>query len=271
MYRTFFFFPSESLLLSLKPRKSTQKDVVHTFTAGGTYHVTLTAYGDGGSSTAFANIIVTHTGTDVTFTNPVYTDITVTMDGYSQVISPGASVTFPAVSGSSASYYASTSGRTNQGTQIGDLIEWSNTINLSGGSVSYNLVVTSDHFFLYLRNNGTHNLTPIYVNYGLATQTVDNIILPADNVKYRTGYYKAWTNSIVRAYYYDNPSAYTYWQNLNMPWTENQSLELVNTFKSFSGTDHSNTQVLSPESLHPATDMLKHAAFDKSSINVKCK
>jgi len=252
---------------------STEHSPDHVFVDGGTYNVKLTAYGNGGSDYITRSVTIEYPsfGTDVTFYNPTYTIIYVSLNGTTQAIYTGSSVTFYSVPGSSASYYAYTNGKTTSGSQVGLLIEWSNTISLPGGSLSYNLIITNDYFFLYIKNDGTHTLTPIYVNYGAWNETIDYVLVPANGIKYRLGYYRAYSNTEVRGYYDDAPSYYTYWYNLNFPWTENQSVELNNSFKSRNGIDNSHTKGQASQSLFPVENIRKAINYNEKAINVKCK
>jgi PKD repeat protein len=252
---------------------STQQSPNHVFVNGGIYNVKLTAYGDGGSDyfNKSVSILYPSTGTDVTFYNPTYTSIYITLNGSTQTILSGSSVTFYSVPGYSASYYAYTNGKTTSGTQVGLLIEWSNIISLPGGSLSYNLNITNDYFFLYIKNDGTHTLSPIYVNYGTWNETIDYVLVPDNGVKYRLGYYRAYSSTEVRGYYDDAPSYYTYWYNLNFPWTDNQSVELNNSYKSQSGIDNTHTKGQASKSLFPAENIRKRINLNEKAINVKCK
>ncbi|MEI7663357.1 MAG: PKD domain-containing protein, partial [Bacteroidota bacterium] len=115
---------------------SSSEDPVHTYYDAGTYTATLTVSGTSGSQTAY--IIITVFGgavnTDVTFNNPVFTDIYVTLNGNTQTISPGGSATFYGVAGSSVTYHAVTNGATTSGTQVGEQLVWDHTLTLSGGT-----------------------------------------------------------------------------------------------------------------------------------------
>ncbi len=177
---------------------------------------------------------------DLTFSNAVYTDISLNVSGQgSQTIPPGGSFTYKFQSNpGSVSYSASTSGKTAQGGQVGLLITWNYTIDVSGKRFeSAQLITNPDLFFIYIRNAGTVRLTPFYVNYGLVDQTRDNILIPPDGATYRTGYYKAYANTEVRAYHEPNPFFYSYWtqgSNFRLPFTTNQFVTLVNN--SLAGT-----------------------------------
>jgi hypothetical protein len=210
-------------------------------------------------------------GVNVTFNNKVFTDITITLNGVTKTISPQGSVTYYGITGSSASYTASTSGKTSTGTQIGLLITWNNSITLSGSNVSRDLIISNDKFFLYMKNNGTKNLNKIYVNYGLNSQTLDNVVIPNDNVKYRLGYYYAWTNSNVRAYK-EGTSTYLQWNqgtHFNFPWTNNQSVELYNSSKSQYNQDNEYKDFvnINAETLIPAEPNNKSQSL--SNINIE--
>ncbi|HNW75591.1 MAG TPA: hypothetical protein PKJ28_01750, partial [Bacteroidales bacterium] len=227
----------------------------------------------GGNSTITKTVVILNpaTSTNVTFNNKVYTNIYITINGNTQTITPGNSVTFYSLPGSSASYSAYTYGATTTGTQIGLELNWNNTISLPGGSISFNLIFPDTYFFLYMTNEGAHDLTPLYVNYGLSQQSQDNILIPNDNIKYRIGYYYAYTSTIVRAYYQDSPNSYTYWCNLNFPWTNNQSVSLVNTYKKSPGTDEGRSFVSNPQLPMPAGNQILHSKKHENAIDVPCK
>lgn len=170
------------------------------------------------------------------FQNMLYTDINITVDGYgSKVIAPGETVTFRIERNDQTyRYEAETTGSTNSGDPIGLTIEWERTRDISGESYTTYLITDEDLFFLKMRNTGHHDLRPLYVNYGLNYQTLDEITIPGNGVLYNTGYYRAFTNTEVRAYWLDMPSDYTYWvqgDHFHFPWQENQSVTLLNTFK----------------------------------------
>lgn len=170
------------------------------------------------------------------FENMLYTDISVEVDGYgSAVIAPGETVTFEIDKDDQSYHYeAETHGSSNSGEQLGLVMEWSRTRSISGNSYTTYLITDENMFFLKMRNTGHHDLHPLYVNFGLIAQTLDDITIPGNGVLYNTGYYKAFTNTRVQANWSDLPSDYTYWEqgnHFNFPWTENQAVTLLNTFK----------------------------------------
>lgn len=216
--------------------------------------------------------------TDVTFNNPVFTDIYITLDGEDKTVPIGGSVTYYSVKGSSVDYYAYTNGATTGGTQIGELVTWDGTLTLTGGTDSYNLNVPSSYFFIYLTNNGAHTLINLYVNYGLASQSYANITIANNSVKYKIGYFTALSNSNVRMYWQDAPTSYTYWlqgTHFTLPWTNNQSVNLsVVKSKSIDTNDKSNTpadlfSIKSVTNVLPAQSLIYKE--DPNAIDLYCK
>lgn len=176
------------------------------------------------------------------FKNMLYTDINISVDGYgTKVIPPGETVTFSIERDDQTyRYEAETTGSSNSGAPIGLTVEWERTRDISGESYTTYLITAADLFFLKMRNTGQHDLRPLYVNHGLSSQTTDEITIPGNGVLYNTGYYRAFTNTEVRAYWLDMPTDYTYWEqgdHFHFPWLENQSVTLLNTFKKGGGSE----------------------------------
>ncbi len=172
----------------------------------------------------------------ITFNNMVYTDIDITISGYgTKIAPPGGNVTFT-LSGNPGSftYHAETAGYTTGDIRIGELVVWDYTKDVSGLlSVTYNLNVSSTLFYLRIQNSGTVDLGPLYVNYGTTAQTIDNIVIPKGGDTYRIGYYEAYTNTQVRAYWYGT-SFSTQWDqgvDFTLPFTVNQTVTLQNIYK----------------------------------------
>lgn len=170
------------------------------------------------------------------FQNMLYTDIQITVSGYgSKTIAPGETVTFR-INRSDQSYHyeAETHGESASGAPIGLYVDWNRTREISGDSYLTYLITLEDLFFLRMRNTGNHDLNPLYVNYGLQAQTVDDITIPGNGLLYNTGYYYAYAATRVQSNWLDMPSDYTYWQqgqHFHFPWSENQAITLLNTFK----------------------------------------
>lgn len=169
----------------------------------------------------------------INFVNNSFTTMTITVNGATKTVAAGQKVGFTGAPSSIASGTATTSGKSSSGITIGEVVSWNiNNTFPASGSTDVNLNVSSSLFFLRMRNTGTKTLTPVYVNYGLNSQSVDNVVIPPDGVTYPMGYYKAFTNGNVRAIWQNQPSSYSYWnqgQQYTLPFTNNQTATLLNT------------------------------------------
>ncbi|MBI3111893.1 MAG: Ig-like domain-containing protein [Ignavibacteriales bacterium] len=185
-----------------------------------------------GSSSAVT--VVLQTPFTLNIRNTVLTDMTISVVGFgSRLVTPAATSTFLfSANPGTVGYSAQTSGKTSSGTAIGLTMSWSSTFNTTGLKTrSIDLVVGSDYFFMYMRNTGSRNLSPVYVNYALISQTMDNILIPNDGQTYQIGYYRAYSNTQVRAYWVGASTSYTYWNqgtHFILPFTDNQSATLWN-------------------------------------------
>ncbi|GEM_PF-2472510 len=168
----------------------------------------------------------------ITFINNAFTDMAINFNGATKIAIPGGNAVFSGTPGTSASGTAETSGISTQGTQVGVKLQWDLSKQFpTSGNANHNLSVGSDYFFLYMKNSGSSDLSPIHVNYGLQSATTDNIVIPNNGDTYRLGYYKAWSNTNVRAYK-SGQTSYVSWSqgtHFNLPFTLNQTITLVNT------------------------------------------
>jgi hypothetical protein len=207
----------------------------------GPYTLSAIAYDGADHSTTSQSVTVTVKNEfPVTFYNTLYTTMNVTVLGVTQAISPDDSATFILSSNpGSLVYAASTSGKTSSGTTVGLTITWggsNNPIDVSDyDSYRISFAYSSSYFFLYMKNSGNTTLGPLYVNYGLTSQTRDDISMPKNtSASYAIGYYHAYSNTEVRAYWaYPNDSYYTYWDQGNhftFPGGTSQWVLLTNTF-----------------------------------------
>ncbi len=158
----------------------------------------------------------------IKFINSTYTTIDITFNSETKSIIPGGSVSFTSNVGSYATGNASTSGKTSIGTQVGLLMTWSLSETFPGRGVTneVTLDVTPTYFFLKIQNTSTKSIQKVYVNYGLTSQTIDNISIPNDGGTYFIGYYRAYSNSNVRA---ESGTTIWNWSPLNLSFTTNQS------------------------------------------------
>ena len=190
--------------------------------------------------TSLRNILFEQRQNDPAFVlqlkNTVFTDITLSISGFSdEVLSPGDSINYLFTENpGSVTYYGETSGKTTSGSVVGIPIYWSQTINTNNPFRKISLVIKSDLFFAYMRNNGSAALSPVYVNYGRAEQTMDNVLIPNDGVTYRLGYYKAFNDTQVRAHLQgtENDVFWNQGEHFFLPWTDNQTMVFVSSFLS---------------------------------------
>jgi len=166
--------------------------------------------------------------------NTTFTPVDITLQNQSTTIPVGAGVTFVFQGQpSSVSYQASTSGLSTSNVIIGVPVTWNYTIAPTHAHAdTLSLYVGSSAFFMRITNSGVSTLTPLYVNFGLTSQTVDNIAVPPNGVTYNTGYYPAHANTEVRLYLAQAPTSYVYWDqgiHFSLPFTANQLANLAST------------------------------------------
>jgi hypothetical protein len=161
----------------------------------------------------------------ITFKNMAFTPIEISFNGQTKEAPAGGSTVFAGDPGKSITGSAATSGKTTSGTQVGEKLNWTITTSFPAANknLDYTLNAGADLFFLKIQNNSSLSLNKLYVNYGLTAQTLDNIAIPNDRVVYSLGYYKAYSNSNVRA---ESGNTYWYWNNFTLPYTQNQSITL---------------------------------------------
>lgn len=145
------------------------------------------------------------------FNNMVHTPIAITVSGETYNIPAGETLTLDYESNPGVvSYYATTSGRTSNNTLIGLEIFWDYEVDMTDEDYDFvDLIIGESFFFLQYQNNGGTDLSPLYVNWGHSDETMDNILLPSDDVIYNTGYYWAHPGNEIRAYL--NDQSQTYW------------------------------------------------------------
>lgn len=240
------------------PSTSTEQNPTVTYSSHGTFDVTLVATNEGGE-----NEIVKYDYINVVqFNNPLFTDMDVTVDGVTETMSPGFSVQFAKIDNTSVSYTAETSGKTTTGTQVGLLMQWGETLELTTGS-SWNLILTDDYIFFYVTNSCGYSLTSFYVNYNdYDYETIDYITFPSDGVQYRTGYYDAFYGMEVRAYC---PEGNVSW--IVYPTSDNNQYKNLTANKSIKGQSEKAIDYSSVESemLYPAIETENKTVFDPSA------
>jgi len=219
---------------SPSPTHSQNSDVYVTFNATGNATAILNVCNDGGCNEVSKTIQVLPSTKSLILINSTYTTMSITVDGMTKLVDPGQSAVFEGYeTNDQISYTAFTSGKTTSGSQVGLELTWNNSTTIGSSDKTIRLIVSAEYFFLYITNNGS-TLVDLYVNYGLQSQTHDDVEIANDGVKRSCGYYKAWTNGNVRCYKKNNPSQYVYWNygdHYSLSWEENQSASLVNSYK----------------------------------------
>ncbi|MBS1777708.1 MAG: calcium-binding EGF-like domain-containing protein [Bacteroidetes bacterium] len=161
------------------------------------------------------------TNSIVLYKNASFTDIAITVNGNNKTIPFGSSASFTDIANTKIVGTATTSGKTSNNIQVGLKVSW----DLSGffpasGTSTVNINVDNTMFFLKIANVSAKQITKIYVNYGLANQSFDNVIIPNNGTVYNIGYYKAFSNSNIRLESADG----TIWNyGVTLPFTNNQS------------------------------------------------
>ena len=169
----------------------------------------------------------------LTFRNLVHTDIALNVQGQSSplTVPVGGTRTYTYTSNpGNVAFSGATSGRTTSGGQVGLLMTWSANFAATGlRSGTVDLFLSGTYFFVRVQNCGSLPLFDFYVNYGLVSETYDNISIPTDCQVKNIGYYRAFTNTQVRAY--RTASLYVFWNqgtHFTLPFTNNQSVTLLN-------------------------------------------
>ena len=216
------------------PETSTAQHPKVIYESPGLYTVVLTVKNDRGTDTEAKEdyITVRYPRTDITFRNNVFTDISLLLNGKSYTVKQDDSITFENFEGFEVVWSGETSGETANGDIIGLAITWGGKLLLNGTSMTVDLDLERDYFYLFITNSGSHALGPLYVNYGLTDQTVDNVIMNADGRRYRTGYYRANPRTRVRALWIDDQDEFSEWSqgtDFSFPFVKNQVVYLVHS------------------------------------------
>jgi len=146
---------------------------------------------------------------NITFTNNTQTTLDLLIDGTSSTLAKGSSVTITGFIGDDVDFHAETSGKTSDGSQVGLKLVWDDLVEVTDQDQSFPLDISSDYFFLKITNSTTYTFETLYVNYGLADQTLDNVTFGTGT--FNLGYYKALSNGNARIYIDELPGTYYYW------------------------------------------------------------
>lgn len=163
----------------------------------------------------------------ITFRNNSFTPVNITFGGVTKLIDVKATAVFTGRANTSGMGEAVTFSKTTSGTQVGGKITWSLSYAFpSNGNVNIDLNVPKDYFFLFVTNTSSQTINKVFVNFGLQSQTLDNLSLPGNSIKYSVGYYRAWNNSNAR---FETGDGALYWEYGSLPlsFLENQSVSLT--------------------------------------------
>ena len=163
-----------------------------------------------------------------TLSNKTFTEVTVTINGITRELPFLDTIQFSGNPGSVITGTLVVSRLSLGGNLPGEfpILPFTLTTFPSSGNMNYNVNVPSTYFFVKIQNdNSSKPILQFYVNYGLQSQRLEKYPIPVGlNFPYKLGYYKAFTNSNVRA---ENGTSFWSWPTLNLPFTENQSVTLL--------------------------------------------
>ncbi|MCB2194572.1 MAG: PKD domain-containing protein [Bacteroidetes bacterium] len=206
-----------------KPLNSNEQSPTVTYSEPGSYDVVLTAKNSGGESKirkdAYINIAY--------FVNELFTDIELTFNDRHIIIPKKASAKFSVIDEYLLDCHLETQVQWSSGKKTGLLIYWDWDVDLT--EYSYFLPgLSSDYVFFYIQNSSNYNLTHFHVNVGNPDfESIEEFLVPNDGVKYGIGYYVAIPGMQVRSYYSEGYFYGIEPNSLQVPWTNNQSVDLI--------------------------------------------
>ena len=209
---------------------STVVNPTHSYSKEGAYIVTLVGYSKSGNKKddAYQFYLYVLNPREVTFTNPTYTPIDITIDGFEMRTIPiGGSTTYQVFT-SNINLNASTTEKFSNGTPLGLTITWTGEIELPNNTQTFNLNVGTDFYYLHTTNYSEYTLGPIHTNWGTNYQVTINCQLPSDGIKYNLGYHYAQYENEMRFYVNTTQYFYAYrGTHFNYPNVINQSVSMT--------------------------------------------
>lgn len=166
--------------------------------------------------------------TAIAYKNNSFTQVTITVNGKSSTIAPGASAVFTGqvntpASGNALTFGGSEFGISSPSGQIGMEIDWNiDDVFPTSDTLRLPLDVGSSYFFLRITNKGAKNIINYYVNVNFPSseQFFQDVTIPNDGKTYDLGYYLAYSSSNVQTQSADSKVV---WKALSLPLTNNQS------------------------------------------------
>lgn len=207
------------------PQVSYEKNPIVSYTEAGTYDVTLTIKTNNGYKevTMFDYINIGD------FYNPTWADIYITQNSQTKVVGIDETILLANIGRPVISYYAETSGLTAQGNQIGLLIYWDENVYLNDRDLYWDFIIDDIFVFLNFKNDGTDNFSSITANLGDSDYEItDNVIIPNDKALHSTGYYDAWSDMEIVAYF-ENTNGFVSWVegvHFDLLWELTQGVDL---------------------------------------------
>ncbi|MFI5196138.1 MAG: calcium-binding EGF-like domain-containing protein [Chitinophagales bacterium] len=161
--------------------------------------------------------------TYITYKNNTFTPVTIVINGKASVIAASHSITY---SGQYTTYLfgsASTSGSTDSGEVVGDLITWNiaNPFPISD-TAAIGLDVSPTYFYLKIKNNNPHySIAGFYYGDSISGgYFFVSINIPGDGVMYDLGYYNAYDNN--NGITFVSSSGANLFVNFTLPFVNNQ-------------------------------------------------
>lgn len=220
---------------------STVVSPTHSYSKEGAYIVTLVGYSKSGNKKddAYQFYLYVLNPRQVTFTNPTYTPLDITIEGYgSQTIPVGGSTTYQVYS-STISLNASTTEKFTNGTPLGLTVTWTGDIELTSSSHTFNLNVGPEFYYLHTTNYSGYTLGPVHSNWGTTYKVTVNCQLPSDGVKYNLGYHYARYGNEMRWYVNTTEYFYAYHgTHFSYPNVNNQSISMTCGGKGLENTNY---------------------------------
>ena len=209
------------------PETSTEQNPIVVFKEPGVFDVTLEASNDGGSDwiskTGYINI--------VRLISQMVTDAEVSIGSQTNTLPANSYIQFAMFNKRSDFCHIETSGKDANGKQTGLLIFWDSMVNLTE-YYYYTFGLSNELVFFNVSNKSNIDFTHFMVNcWNPDFESLEEVFIPNDGIKYGIGYYLANTGMEVRAY---SPGGYTSWidnDSFDIPGTDNQFVNL-----SFNGT-----------------------------------
>lgn len=207
------------------PAISYERDPIVTYNEAGTFDVTLTIRTTRGSK-EFTRFDYINIGD---FYNPTWADIYITHNGRNKIAPIDETILLENIGSPKISYYAETSGLTADGEQIGLLIYWDENIYLNDRDLYWDFIIDDIFVFLNFKNDGSDNFSSFTANLGDPEyELTDYVTIPNDEMWHATGYYDAWSDMEIVAYF-ENLYGFVSWEegvHFDLPWELTQGVDL---------------------------------------------